>query len=58
VNTNQLYVWADYNIGANFGFDEVTAGHISCGSGGQQSLLLNEGPGINLLTNSLLGLCP
>ncbi|HEY1989210.1 MAG TPA: hypothetical protein VGG43_07105 [Acidimicrobiales bacterium] len=58
VETNQLYVYADYNIGADFGFEELSQGSISCGASGHQGLLLNEGPGIDLLTNSVLGLCP
>jgi hypothetical protein len=58
VETNQLYVYADYNIGADFGFEELSQGSISCGASGHQGLLLNEGPGIDLFTNSVLGLCP
>jgi hypothetical protein len=58
LKTNQLYVYADYNVGAALGLDEISEGSISCGAGGKQGLLLNEGPGIDLLTNSVLGLCP
>ena len=58
VETNQLYVYASYNIGADFSFEELSQGSISCGASGHQGLLLNEGPGIDLLTNSVLGLCP
>ena len=58
VKTNQLYVYASYNIGADLSFEELSQGSISCGAGGHQGLLLNEGPGIDLLTNSVLGLCP
>ncbi len=58
VKTNQLYVYASYNIGADLSFEELSQGSISCGGSGHQGLLLNEGPGIDLLTNSVLGLCP
>jgi hypothetical protein len=47
-----------YNVGASLGFTQVTNGSLACGASGQQGLLLNEGPGIDILTNALLGICP
>jgi hypothetical protein len=56
VQTDQLYAWADYSAGSSTGFDEVTDGKIKCGS--PETLYLNELGGINLLRNSVVGLCP
>ncbi|HEY1831077.1 MAG TPA: hypothetical protein VGG38_12630 [Acidimicrobiales bacterium] len=54
----QYYLWMSYNVGASLGFTQVTNGSLACGASGQQGLLLNEGPGIDILTNALLGICP
>jgi hypothetical protein len=58
LNATKYYLWMSYNVGADLGFTQVTNGSLTCGAGGQQGLLLNEGPGIDILTNAVLGICP
>jgi hypothetical protein len=57
IHASDYYLFVGYNLGLGDPYEPHSAGTLDCGTAGQQSMLLNAGPGIDLLTNTAIGAC-